>query len=186
MFYWHQSYHGNVMTLRYLLAFVFLGTRSLLFFKNRLRVLAPPLVALIMIKFEQILWERFRNILNKVLRVRKTLNEHAIDRISYYLKKTIRSELMQFHLIVVWFHLNLCTKKEGDCVGRLREKRIWLDYVRLLSLHFLSVIWSMPTNFYLRWENISNAHLEFCKLISNLVLDQIVVSNLANVHKLGA
>ena len=92
MFYWHQSYHGNVMTLRYLLAFVFLGTRSLLFFKNRLRVLAPPLVALIMIKFEQILWERFRNILNKVLRVRKTLNEHAIDRISYYLKKTIRSE----------------------------------------------------------------------------------------------
>ena len=92
MFYWHQSYHGNVMTLRYLLAFVFLGTRSLLFFKNRLRVLAPPLVALIMIKFEQILWERFRNILNKVLRVRKTPNEHAIDRISYYLKKTIRSE----------------------------------------------------------------------------------------------
>ena len=56
------------------------------FFENRL------LVALIMTKFEQILWERFRNILNKVLRVRKTLNEHAIDRISYYLKKTIRSE----------------------------------------------------------------------------------------------
>ena len=86
MFYWHQSYHGNVMTLRYLIAFVFLGTRSLFFFENRL------LVALIMTKFEQILWERFRNILNKVLRVRKTLNEHAIDRISYYLKKTIRSE----------------------------------------------------------------------------------------------
>ena len=86
MFYWHQSYHGNVMTLRYLLAFVFLGTRSFFFFENRL------LVALIMTKFEQILWERFRNILNKVLRVRKTLNEHAIDRISYYLKKTIRSE----------------------------------------------------------------------------------------------
>ena len=86
MFYWHQSYHGNVMTLRYLIAFVFLGTRSFFFFENRL------LVALIMTKFEQILWERFRNILNKVLRVRKTLNEHAIDRISYYLKKTIRSE----------------------------------------------------------------------------------------------
>ena len=46
------------------------------FFENRL------LVALIMTKFEQILWERFRNILNKVLRVRKTLNEHAIDIIS--------------------------------------------------------------------------------------------------------
>ena len=44
------------MTLRYLLAFVFLGTRSFFFFfLNRLRVLKPPLVALIMIKFEQIL-----------------------------------------------------------------------------------------------------------------------------------
>ena len=64
------------MTLRYLLAFVFLGTTSFFFFENRL------LVALIMTKFEQILWERFRNILNKVLRVRKTLNEHAIDIIS--------------------------------------------------------------------------------------------------------
>ena len=79
------------MTLRYLLAFVFLGNRSL-FFKNRLRVFAPRLVALIMTKFEQILWERFRNILNKVLKVRKTLNEHAIDIISYYLKKMMRSE----------------------------------------------------------------------------------------------
>ena len=29
MFYWHQSYHGNIMRpLRFLLAFVFLGTRS--------------------------------------------------------------------------------------------------------------------------------------------------------------
>ena len=44
------------MTLRYLLAFVFLGTRSFFFFfKNRLRVLAPRLVALIMTKVEQIL-----------------------------------------------------------------------------------------------------------------------------------
>ena len=34
----------------------------------------------------------FSKYFNKVLRVRKTLNEHAIDRISYYLKKTIRSE----------------------------------------------------------------------------------------------
>ena len=59
------------MTLRYLLAFVFLGTRSLLFFKNRLRVLAPPLVALIMTKFEQILCERFRNILKQSFKGQK-------------------------------------------------------------------------------------------------------------------
>ena len=186
MFYWHQSYHGNVMTLRYLLAFVFLGTRSLLFFKNRLRVLAPPLVALIMIKFEQILWERFRNILNKVLRVRKTLNEHAIDRISYYLKKTIRSETDAVSSYSSLISSESLHEKRGSCVGWLREKRIWLYYVRLLSLHFLSVIWSMSTNLYLRWENICNALSEFCKLISNLILDQIIVSNVTNVHKLGA
>ena len=65
---------------------LYFSVPGVFFFENRL------LVALIMTKFEQILWERFRNILNKVLRVRKTLNEHAIDRISYYLKKTIRSE----------------------------------------------------------------------------------------------
>ena len=52
---------------------------------------------------------------------------------------------MLFHLIVVWFH----PKKEGDCSGRLRERRIWLAYVRLLSLPFLkkNVVWSTPTNF---------------------------------------
>ena len=35
MFYWHQDYHGSIMTpLRFLLAFVFLGTRS--FFQKSL------------------------------------------------------------------------------------------------------------------------------------------------------
>ena len=58
------------MTLRYLLAFVFLGSR-VFFFKNPLRVLAPPLVALIMTKFEQILCERFRNILKQSFKGQK-------------------------------------------------------------------------------------------------------------------
>ena len=49
--------------LRFLLAFVFLGTWS--FFTNRLRELVPPLVASVMAKFEQILWERFGNILKQ-------------------------------------------------------------------------------------------------------------------------
>ena len=38
--------------------------------------------------------------------------------------------------------LELCTKKEGDCFGRLRERRIWLTYVGLLSLPLLYVICS--------------------------------------------
>ena len=40
--------------LRFLLAFVFLGTRSF-FFRNRFRELVPPLVASVVAKFEQIL-----------------------------------------------------------------------------------------------------------------------------------
>ena len=43
---------------------------------------------------------------------------------------------MQFYLTVVWFHLKLCTKKDVDCFGQLRERKIWLAYVRLLSLPF--------------------------------------------------
>ena len=49
-------------------AFVFLGTSSFFFFffcRNRLKELLLPLVASIMAKFEQTLWERFRSILKK-------------------------------------------------------------------------------------------------------------------------
>ena len=39
----------------------------------------------------------------------------------------VRSSLeRQFHLIVVWLHLTLCKKNEGDCFSRLRETEIWL------------------------------------------------------------
>ena len=38
----------------------------------------------------------------------------------------------------------------------------------------------------LRWENTPKGFLKFCKLVSNLVLGQIIVSNLTNVHKLAA
>ena len=74
------------------------------------------------------------------------MNKHAIDVISEHLKKTIRSEN------AVSSHSGLipsenCTKKERDCFGRLRERGISLAYVRLLSLPFLYVIWSMPKNF---------------------------------------
>ena len=54
---------------------------------------------------------------------------------------------MQFYLTVVWFHLKLCTKKDVDCFGQLPERKIWLAYVRLLSLPFLYLIWFTPTNF---------------------------------------
>ena len=65
MFYWHQSYHGNIMTpLSCLLALVFLGSKG--FFRNRLRELVPPFVASVMAKFEQTRWERLEIFWNKV------------------------------------------------------------------------------------------------------------------------
>ena len=38
-------------------------------------------------------------------------------------------------------------KKEGNCSGRSRVRRILLTCIQLLLLQFLHVIWSMPTNF---------------------------------------
>ena len=46
------------------LIFVFLSTRSF-FLGNRLREYVPAIIASIMAKFEQILWESFRNILKR-------------------------------------------------------------------------------------------------------------------------
>ena len=64
MFYWHKSCLGNIMTLlRFLLGlYLFLGTRIFFCFRERLRELLPPLIASILAKFEQILWERFGSI----------------------------------------------------------------------------------------------------------------------------
>ena len=48
-------------------------------------------------------------------------------------------------------------KKDGDYLGRLLERRIWLAYVRqLLSLPFLYVIWSTPTNFTVIYKPMDN------------------------------
>ena len=53
----------------------------------------------------------------------------------------------QLHLIVVWFHWKLHTRKEGNWSGRSRERRILLTCIQLLLIQFLGVIWSMPKNF---------------------------------------
>ena len=63
--YCNRSRHSNVMTqLRFLFIFVFLCTRSF-FLRNRLKEFVPAIIASIMAKFEQILWERFGNILKQ-------------------------------------------------------------------------------------------------------------------------
>ena len=54
-------------------------------------------------------------------------------------------------------------------------------YSQIYNLIFFGMF-----SFYLRWENISEGFLKFCKLKSNLILGQIIDSNLTNVHKLAA
>ena len=64
-FYCNLSRHGNEMKpLPFLFIFVFLCTRSS-FLRNRLKEYAPAIIDSIMAKFEQILWERFGNILKQ-------------------------------------------------------------------------------------------------------------------------
>ena len=43
--------------------------------------------------------------------------------------------------------LKAAYKKEENCSGRSRVRRILVTCIQLLLLQFLHVIWSMPTNF---------------------------------------
>ena len=66
----------------------------------------------------------------------------------------------------------------------VRRSHLWTStsfYSQIYNEIFLSKF-----SFYLRWENTSKGFIKFCKLISNLILGQIIVSNLTNVHKLAA
>ena len=65
--------------ITFLTCFVFLGTMRFFFSTNRLRGLVPPLASSFMATFERFFSERFGNILKKVLRLRKTVNNYAID-----------------------------------------------------------------------------------------------------------
>ena len=128
MFYWHQSWYGNKMIpLRFLLSFVFLS--NMRFFQKLLNGACFSLSCLDLWQSLNKFYESSLAIFwNKVLSVIKTVNNHTVD---------IKGLEMQFYLIVVWFHLKLCIKKEADCFGWLWQRRIWLDYVQLLFWPFL-------------------------------------------------
>ena len=136
MFYWHQSCHGNKMLpLHFLLSFVFLSNMR---FFHKLR--KGACFSLSCLDLWQSLNKFYESSLaifwNKVLSVIKTVNNHTVD---------IEGLEMQFYLIVVWFHLKLCIKKEADCFGWLWQRRIWLDYVQLLSW---PLIWNRSIMFF--------------------------------------
>ena len=77
-FYCNRSRHGNVTTpLSFLFILVFLCTKSF-FLRNRLREFVPAIIASVMAKFKQILWERFRDIL------KRSFKHHKNSEIAYY------------------------------------------------------------------------------------------------------
>ena len=86
------------------------------FWRNRLREYVPAIIASIMAKFQQILWERFRNILTR------SFNNHKNSEIACYLKafpvfnvlETCREYLLTIDLQIVEF-----IKK---CMERFFEK----------------------------------------------------------------
>ena len=47
----------------------------------------------------------------------------------------------------IYLCVSPCTKKEGNCSGRSRVRRILLTCIQLLLLQFWHVIWSTPTKF---------------------------------------
>ena len=75
----HPSCHGNILTPKRFFLPLYFSVSGFLFFRNRLRELEHPLVALIMAKFDQILWEHFGNIWKQSLGPQQTVNQHAID-----------------------------------------------------------------------------------------------------------
>ena len=99
-----------------------------------------------MAKFEQILRERFRNIL------KRSFKNHKNSEIACYPHNQLtfyENDNPQKHgFISQWFNsIENCVQKKGNCSGRSRVRRILLTCIQLLLLQFLDVIWSMPTNF---------------------------------------
>ena len=105
-------------------------------------------------KIEKILWERFGNILKRSFKCHRN-SEYSCYRHNWLISKENNKSgnavLSHSGLIP----LELGKKKEGDCFGRLRERRICLTYVGILSLLLLYVICStlhtLPTFAYTSW-----------------------------------
>ena len=67
----------------------------------------------------------------------------------------------RLHLIMDWFHWKLYTKKEGNCSGRSRVRRILLTCIQMLLIQFLEVIWCMPKNFAFFQKPLDNFFYKF-------------------------
>ena len=99
-----------------------------------------------MAKFEQILRERFRNIL------KRSFKNHKNSEIACYPHNQLtfyENDNPQKHgFISQWFNsIENCVQKKGNCSGRSRVRRILLTCIQLLLIQFLDVIWSMPKHF---------------------------------------
>ena len=81
--------------------------------------------------------------------------------------------------------LSLCFKPASQCLlfsktNSRQASRSKLSFpARIITKYSLELFLSICG------EKLSIGFLKFCKIISNLILGQIVVSNLTNVHKLN-
>ena len=73
----------------------------------------PPLAASIITKFERFVCERFGNILKRSFKGHKNSEINMLSVLLANMQRKWWGLEMQFNLIMVWFHLKLCTKKRG-------------------------------------------------------------------------
>ena len=97
-----SSYHGNIITpLRFSLAFVFLGSRS--FFQKSL---VPPLVASVVGKFEQIIWESFWKLKTTLSRYSWSEREIVSEEVTRELAYLVTASKGRFAMIAKFLDLN--------------------------------------------------------------------------------
>ena len=122
-----------------LFIFVFLCTRSFFFLRNRLREFVPAIIASIMATFEQILWERFRNILKRSFKHhKKQWNSILSTQLANFFKKISFGNAASSHSALI--PLKTVYKKRGEllCVASYKMSR---DVDRLGSHYYL---WHKP------------------------------------------
>ena len=114
------------------------------FHENSSLELVPPLATSM---FEQILWERFRDILGwELLRVRNTV-------IGKCQKKTKPFGDQMSHHFIIFHYISKCAwQVHGGSFSRLRERRIWLARAEELFHAFLQRKWSTYASVPIIWK----------------------------------
>ena len=82
--------------------------------------------------------------------------------------------------------LSLCLKPASWCLLFSKMNSRYENRSNLSFTARITTKYSLERFLSICGEKMSKGFLKFCKLISNLILGQIIVSNLTNVHKLNS